>query len=672
MRLLFLLTGLYSLGASNAVTIYGQIPLAQRTATATSGQANPTQSPLPAYDETILKPPSPPTDQSLTFSLNLAASNTSVPKLSIMQHGSFYGFSIEMSVATQLLGKNSSYLQVPFLNLLGQIEQRAGGTHIRIGGNTQDFAYRVDSTDNGHATTKEKADSNNPTLTPAVLYSDDLFYLAGNVSAHVNVGWYFGAARSSFLIHEHSKSCKTGIPFNDTNWRLQIAEKSQSILGDRLLGLQGGNEPDYYLSHGHRTEPYDVQEYSNDFASLVQAIQNDANIPVKNMLIGPSLASGPWTPDRLWGAGYLDRFKDVLKIISMEHYPTNNCFATFGVGSAVDPQEMFPNFLNHNAGSKLIEPYLDTSARAQALGKPFVMFETNSATCGGLPGISDSFGAALWAVDYGLTMAAANFSGALLHIGGQNVYYNPFTPPPTNQSTFNQWTIGAIYYSVLVVAEVFGKSNVSQIIDTSNNGIYNPSYAVYDGGALSKVVMINFIDDASGAHDITGTFSVNGGQVPSQVYVKYLYASSVSVKTNITWAGQVYATTFGNKFQVDGRPKGDLNIVTVQCDQNANQCHIPLKAPSLAVVFLTNPSNGNQAAPTFATTALTKTAHTVTVDPSVLATSNGHSGKDRLQLGSTSHGSTNGVEGLKALIPGASLLFALAAGAGALFVGVAR
>ncbi|KAG6850008.1 hypothetical protein C0991_010843, partial [Blastosporella zonata] len=176
--------------------------------------------------------------------------------------------------------------------------------------------------------------------------------------------------------------------------------------------------------HGHRTEPYDVTEYSDEFASLVQAIQDNPKVPVKNMLIGPSLASGPWLPDRLWPTGYLDRFKDVLKIISMEHYPTNNCFARFGVGSPVDPQSMFPKFLDHNAGINLIAQYLDTSARAQALGKPLMMFETNSATCGGLPGISDSFGAALWAVDYGLTMAAANFSGALLHVGGQNVYYN--------------------------------------------------------------------------------------------------------------------------------------------------------------------------------------------------------------------------------------------------------
>lgn len=42
-------------------------------------------------------------------------------------------------------------------------------------------------------------------------------------------------------------------------------------------------------------------------------------------------------------------------------------------------------------------------------------------------GISDAFGAALWGIDYGMQMAYSNFSGALFHVGGQNVYYNPFT-----------------------------------------------------------------------------------------------------------------------------------------------------------------------------------------------------------------------------------------------------
>ncbi|KAF8073315.1 glycoside hydrolase family 79 protein [Lyophyllum atratum] len=658
------LLGLGFLSTARAVTVYGQIPFGQTsglaTATYTGGGPLPTGNSTlnAAYDETILIPPQPPQDQMREFTLNLAATNASVPNLSIMQHGSFYGFSIEMSVLTQLMGKNASHIQVPFLNLMAQIQQRAGGVHIRMGGNTQDFAYWVDSIPNGHATTKADHDTKNPTLTPAVLYSDELFHLAANISSLVNVRWYLG------------------IPFNDTNWRLTVAEKGQAMLGDHLIGLQAGNEPDYYLAHGHRQEPYGPNEYSNEFAALVKAVQDNPNIPIKNMLIGPSLASGPWTPEQLFDTGYLEKFKDSLSVVTMEHYPSNNCFVQFNVGTYVDPQSTFPQFLSHNAALNLVQPYRHSAELARGLGKPFVMFETNSATCGGLPGVSDSFGAGLWALDYGLTMAAANFSGALLHIGGQNVYYNPFTAPPTNQSSFNQWTVGAIYYSVIIVAEIFGKSNVSQIVDVSNSGIYTPSYAIYDGGALSKVALFNFIDDPSGGHDVTGTVTVAGGQVPAQVWVKYFLASSVSVKTNLTWAGQ----TYGNKFHVDGRPKGDLNITTLPCNTGTNTCSIPLKAPSFALVFLTDPSlpsagnggNGDTGgAVTFETTALTKTVNTATVDPSVLATSNGHSGKERLGMGSTSPGSISKAVGRGVGMVGVVVL-AMGVGAGVVLAGWAR
>jgi hypothetical protein len=108
----------------------------------------------------------------------------------------------------------------------------------------------------------------------------------------------------------------------------------------------------------------------------------------------------------------------------MYSYPSNNCAAQFGLGALRDPQQEFPNYLHHDAGRRLIEPFLNSSAIAQSLGKPFMMFETNTASCGGFPGVSNSFGAALWAIDYGLIMATSNFSRALLHIGGQNVYYN--------------------------------------------------------------------------------------------------------------------------------------------------------------------------------------------------------------------------------------------------------
>ncbi|KAJ7727068.1 hypothetical protein B0H16DRAFT_1591312, partial [Mycena metata] len=47
------------------------------------------------------------------------------------------------------------------------------------------------------------------------------------------------------------------------------------------------------------------------------------------------------------------------------------------------------------------------------------MLETNTASCGGFLGISDSFTTVLWGLDYALQMAHSNFSGAMFHLGGR-------------------------------------------------------------------------------------------------------------------------------------------------------------------------------------------------------------------------------------------------------------
>ena len=90
----------------------------------------------------------------------------------------------------------------------------------------------------------------------------------------------------------------------------------------------------------------------------------------------------------------------------------------------MNPQDVLPNYLTHTSGQNLLAQYLSAIPTAAENGKQFMMFETNTASCGGFPGVSDAFASALWAVDYGLQMAYSNFTGALLHIGGQDVSYN--------------------------------------------------------------------------------------------------------------------------------------------------------------------------------------------------------------------------------------------------------
>lgn len=50
-----------------------------------------------------------------------------------------------------------SFIQVPFLNLMANLQERAGHVLVRLGGNTQEYAVMVDELENGRAIAKEKA-----------------------------------------------------------------------------------------------------------------------------------------------------------------------------------------------------------------------------------------------------------------------------------------------------------------------------------------------------------------------------------------------------------------------------------------------------------------------------------------------------------------------------------
>jgi hypothetical protein len=434
-----------------------------------------------------------------------------------------------------------------------------------------------------------------------------------------------------------------GIPFNQTDWRLGIAEEAQNILGDNLLGLQAGNEPDFYQRFQHRVT-YSPEQYCDELQDLINTMDANPRIPVKNKLLGPSIATGDWTPEQVWNAGFIDKFKDRLYALTVERYPNNNCAAQFNNGGTViDPQAIFPTYLNHQAPINFISIYANTQMLAQQAKLPLIMFETNTASCGGFAGVSDSYGAALWALDYGFQLANMNFTHGMLHVGGQNTFYNPFTAPPTNQSSYSQWSVGTVYYAAIILAEAFGKTNTSRIIDLGGNSgsTVTPSYAIYENGRLNKVALFNYMDDATGASDLKVTVKVPTG-VPGVVKVKYLEAKSVSSRENISWAGQ----TFGNHFEVDGRFKGDLNVVSVTCDIPSNTCVIPVRAPQFALVFFdttTEQINVGQATQTFSTTLHTKVKNTLApMDPSQLAQSNGHQGIADLLLG-TSDGKKKGV-----------------------------
>ena len=88
---------------------------------------------------------------------------------------------------------NSSLLQVPFLNLMANIVERAGWVQVRVGGNSQETAQLVPSLPNGTMLAKDTSNTSGPTNTPPLQYTTDLLYLMANISKLTNTHWYLGS-----------------------------------------------------------------------------------------------------------------------------------------------------------------------------------------------------------------------------------------------------------------------------------------------------------------------------------------------------------------------------------------------------------------------------------------------------------------------------------------------
>ncbi|ORX37451.1 hypothetical protein BD324DRAFT_451328 [Kockovaella imperatae] len=638
-----------SVAAQASITVYNTVGTVTQATLAPSA----TYTGLPAYDPTMLTPPDAPQPPVDAVSVNVPGTADAVQAagmlLSKEQMGNFVGFSIELSVAPSLFGSYSGILKPEFLNYMANIQVRAGmGPIIRVGGNTQDSStLYTQGFDNGQDIQKTQSTDQygNAVTTPIVNYSPELLYIMANISSHVDARWYFGLAFNESDVSPPIENIATA------------AQYISNILSDKLLGLVVGNEPDLYVDHNHREAGYNVTDYMTEFDAVTDLVLQTDSLTLQAPFVGPSVCCqvpGFELQDIL-NAGYLDAQNSArIGQVTVQHYPENNCQID---GNVEDPQTLFPTYLNHTSPQALVQLYAADVAAVRSAGKEIVMLETNTASCGGFPGLSDSFGAAIWMTDYALQMAYGNFSAALLHSGGQGTYYNPFTPPSGTLPDYYKWTTGSVYYSALVVAEAFGQSNVSQIVDLNmNNGsIYHPGYAIYENGAPSRLVLINYVSDPTGASTYQATVTLGDGvALPSSVAVRYLQAPSVADHDNITWAGQ----TLGSSFNSDGRLMGNQTTVTIDCENGA--CVVPVYAPSIALVFLngdalTNSNPVEGATQTYATTVIG--FGSATINPEVLETSNGQNGG---QLGSNSKGSAGAADRRAVISSGFLVAFTLA------------
>jgi hypothetical protein len=114
-------------------------------------------------------------------------------------------------------------------------------------------------------------------------------------------------------------------------------------------------------------------------------------------------------------------------------------------------------------------------------GAPYRMAEGNTCYAAGKAGVSDTFAAALWVVDFLLTVAQTGATGANLHGGGDGLY------TPIAGSMSEGYTARPIYYGMLLFKQFLGSTLVRTNVDADGKNI--AAYAARTDHALQIVVL---------------------------------------------------------------------------------------------------------------------------------------------------------------------------------------
>jgi hypothetical protein len=214
----------------------------------------------------------------------------------------------------------------------------------------------------------------------------------------------------------------------------------------RIAAFEIGNEPELYSTqawyYGGGGQPVTGRGRGYGFGAYLREVERLRSALPPIALAGPATGSLQWLSD----LGALFAAEPGLRQVTVHRYPLNRCVANRG-------SPLYPtvtHLLSLSASRGLAQGMRRFVALAHRHGASFRVDELNAVTCGGEPGVSNTFAAALWTLDTQFWMAAAGADAVDVHIHPQ---------APANQLfTFvrrqGRW-IGAVrpqYYGLLMFA----------------------------------------------------------------------------------------------------------------------------------------------------------------------------------------------------------------------------
>jgi hypothetical protein len=216
---------------------------------------------------------------------------------------------------------------------------------------------------------------------------------------------------------------------------------AKAALGEWLVGVEIGNEPNSYAQHAMRVEPWDFSHYASEVAVYRGAIEAAApGIPV----YGPDVS---WSSAfESWGPG--EAVVEQPALLTGHHYP---------LGCEQQPPPSITRLLSPQIRRKEVGSLRRYMTLSRAANVPFRLDETNSVSCGGVAGISNTFASALWAVGFLPQVMASGAVGVNMHGNPTNCKgYSPVCALGPQELSTGSLIAQPEWYSLLVARELIG------------------------------------------------------------------------------------------------------------------------------------------------------------------------------------------------------------------------
>jgi hypothetical protein len=186
-----------------------------------------------------------------------------------------------------------------------------------------------------------------------------------------------------------------------------------------IVGFEIGNEPDIYsrlywlavtsrakLDAGVLPVRFTASSYTRDFHLYAHMLRQIApSVP----LVGPALANPGL--DANWVSRLLGGARRSLGMVSAHRYPYSGC-----VKPSSPQYPTITRLLSEHASAGMAQSVERSARLAHRAGLPFRLTELNSVTCGGRPGVSDTFATALWAPDALFELLRVGVDGVNVHV----------------------------------------------------------------------------------------------------------------------------------------------------------------------------------------------------------------------------------------------------------------